>query len=51
MNIHHLGYMLQADANKRPNIWQVCQVAFAMKAVPNPVPNVFVSHFNLQIFP
>ena len=37
------GYMLEADPDKRPSIWQVCHVAFRLHQLPNPVANVFVS--------
>ena len=37
------GYMLEVDSKKRPDIFQVAHVVFAMKGERNPVPNIFVS--------
>lgn len=36
-----ISYMLEADPDKRPSIWQVCHVAFRLHQLPNPVANVF----------
>ena len=37
------GYMLEPDPELRPTIWQVCEVAYKLRKLKNPVPNVFVS--------
>ena len=37
------GYMLEVDSKKRPDIFQVAHVVFAMKGERDPVPNIFVS--------
>ena len=38
-----LGYMLEPDADKRPSIWQVAEVAFGIRGLKNPIGNVFHS--------
>ena len=38
-----LGYMLEPDASKRPDIYQVCHVVHHLRGFNNPVANVFVS--------
>ena len=39
----YAGYMLEADPEKRPNIWQVSDVVCRMQGKQNILPNVFVS--------
>ncbi|XP_037957091.1 serine-rich adhesin for platelets [Teleopsis dalmanni] len=42
--IHQLiKYMLEPDMDKRPNIWQVCEVAFKLTGKENPVTNLHKS--------
>lgn len=42
--LHQLiKFMLEIDAEKRPNIWQVCEVAFKLTGKENPVQNLHVS--------
>ena len=43
MPICTIGYMLEADPDKRPTIWQVTEVVCRMLGRPNTLPNVFVS--------
>ena len=45
LTISHLyvGYMLELNPDKRPDIFQVANVLFKLKGEKNPVPNVFVS--------
>jgi len=44
MGMHQLiKYMLDTDLEKRPNIWQVCEVAFRLAGKENPVQNLHVS--------
>lgn len=39
--LHQLvKYMLEPDQNKRPDIWQVCEIAFQLQSKPNPVINI-----------
>ena len=38
-----IKFMLEPDADKRPNIWQVCEVAFRLAGKDNPVQNLHVS--------
>ena len=38
-----VGYMLEPDSEKRPDIWQVTEVAFQMRRAQNTVKNVFNS--------
>lgn len=38
-------YMLEPDQDKRPNIFQVCEVAFKLHGKENPVANLHVSLF------
>lgn len=38
-----IGYMLEPDPDKRPNIFQVCHVVHHLRGYDNPVANVFVS--------
>ena len=40
---HTAGYMLHTSPDERPDIYQVCNVAFSAIHQPNPVLNVFVS--------
>lgn len=43
-SLHQLiRYMLEVDADKRPNIYQVCEIAFKIFAKENPVQNLHVS--------
>lgn len=36
-------YMLEPNQELRPNIWQVCEIAFMLQSKENPVPNIHVS--------
>jgi hypothetical protein len=36
------GYMLEADPEKRPNVWQVSEVLCKMQGKVNRMPNVYV---------
>lgn len=38
-----IKYMLEPDQEKRPNIWQVCEIAFRLQGKDNPVTNLHVS--------
>ncbi|XP_067624618.1 AP2-associated protein kinase 1-like isoform X4 [Eurosta solidaginis] len=38
-----IKYMLEPDMDKRPNIWQVCEVAFRLAGKDNPVQNLHKS--------
>ncbi|KAM7351935.1 numb-associated kinase isoform 3-T4 [Cochliomyia hominivorax] len=38
-----IKFMLEPDAEKRPNIWQVCEVAFRLAGKDNPVQNLHKS--------
>lgn len=38
-----IKYMLDTDMERRPNIWQVCEVAFRLAGKDNPVQNLHVS--------
>ncbi|XP_065358498.1 uncharacterized protein Nak isoform X2 [Calliphora vicina] len=38
-----IKFMLEPDADKRPNIWQVCEVAFRLAGKDNPVQNLHKS--------
>lgn len=38
-----IKYMLEPDQDKRPNIWQVCEIAFRLQGKDNPVTNLHVS--------
>ncbi|KAI8125594.1 AP2-associated protein kinase 1 [Lucilia cuprina] len=38
-----IKFMLEPDADKRPNIWQVCEVAFRLAGKENPVQNLHKS--------
>lgn len=39
--LHQLvKYMLEPDQNRRPDIWQVCEIAFQLQSKPNPVINI-----------
>lgn len=43
-SLHSLiRYMLETDPDQRPNIFQVCEIAFKLKKQNNPIPNVFGS--------
>ena len=47
--IHQLiNYMLEPDIDKRPNIFQVCQIAFQISGKPNPVLNLLVSENSIN---
>lgn len=37
-----LKYMLEPNQERRPNIWQVCEFAFQLRAMENPVTNIQV---------
>ena len=37
------GYMLEADPDQRPTLWQVSEVLARIRGTANPLPNVFVS--------
>ena len=39
-----IGYMLEVDPEKRPNIWQVSEVVCRMRGTLNTLANVFVSY-------
>lgn len=46
--LHQLiKYMLEPDQEKRPNIFQVCEIAFKLNGQENPVVNLHVSNFYL----
>lgn len=38
-----IKYMLEPDQEKRPNVWQVCEIAFPLQGKDNPVTNLHVS--------
>lgn len=38
-----IRYMLETDPDQRPNIFQVCEIAFKLRKLSNPVPNVYGS--------
>lgn len=38
-----IKYMLEPDQDKRPNVWQVCEIAFRLQNKDNPVTNLHVS--------
>jgi AP2-associated kinase len=38
-----IRYMLEPNTDKRPNIWQVSEVAFRIRKLKNPIKNVFHS--------
>jgi hypothetical protein len=45
------AYMLEKDPSKRPDIYQVCYVAFQLAGKENPVPNMNVSSsFSFSLF-
>lgn len=43
LSAYTAGYMLEPDLNKRPNIWQVAEVAFRISKLQNTIKNVFHS--------
>lgn len=43
-----IKYMLEPDMDKRPNIWQVCEVVFRLAGKENPVQNLHVSFPNTR---
>lgn len=44
MGLHKLvQYMLEPNQDQRPNIWQVCEIAFKLQSKENPVTNIQVS--------
>lgn len=45
-SLHKLvKYMLEPNQELRPNIWQVCEIAFKLQSKENPVINIQVSYF------
>ncbi|XP_043949855.1 AP2-associated protein kinase 1 isoform X3 [Drosophila biarmipes] len=49
-----IKYMLETDMEKRPNIWQVCEVAFRLAGKDNPVQNLHktpIPNFELLVVP
>ncbi|XP_053958409.1 uncharacterized protein LOC128863321 isoform X1 [Anastrepha ludens] len=49
-----IKYMLEPDMEKRPNIWQVCEVAFRLAGKDNPVQNLHKSptpNYDLLVVP
>nr|XP_016941533.1 AP2-associated protein kinase 1 isoform X4 [Drosophila suzukii] len=49
-----IKYMLDTDLEKRPNIWQVCEVAFRLAGKENPVQNLHktpIPNFELLVVP
>ncbi|EDW90344.1 AP2-associated protein kinase 1 isoform X1 [Drosophila yakuba] len=49
-----IKYMLETDMEKRPNIWQVCEVAFRLAGKDNPVQNLHktpIPNFDLLVVP
>lgn len=44
---HPLGYMLEPDLEKRPDIYQVSYFAFKLAGKDCPVPNLFVSQLEV----
>lgn len=36
-------FMLEPNQELRPNVWQVCDIAFRLQSKENPVPNIHVS--------
>lgn len=47
-----LKYMLEPNQDLRPNIWQVCEIAFQLQSKENPVTNIQVSIISiLLLFP
>ncbi|KAH8352998.1 hypothetical protein KR084_008025 [Drosophila pseudotakahashii] len=49
-----IKYMLDTDLEKRPNIWQVCEVAFRLAGKDNPVQNLHktpIPNFDLLVVP
>lgn len=50
VGLHKLvKYMLEPNQELRPNIWQVCEIAFKLQSKENPVTNIQVS-LVLQMF-
>lgn len=43
--------MLEPDADKRPSVWQVAEVAFRIRGLKNPIGNVFRSQPPPSILP
>lgn len=43
-------YMLEPNHDLRPNIWQVCEVAFKLQSKENPVTNIQVSSNRLKSY-
>ena len=43
-----LGYLLEPDVSKRPDIYQVCHVVHHLRGFSNPVANVFVSYMQVS---
>ncbi|KAH8293250.1 hypothetical protein KR018_003881 [Drosophila ironensis] len=49
-----IKYMLDTDMERRPNIWQVCEVAFRLAGKDNPVQNLHktpIPNFDLLLVP
>uniref|UniRef100_A0A6P4DVC0 AP2-associated protein kinase 1-like n=1 Tax=Drosophila rhopaloa TaxID=1041015 RepID=A0A6P4DVC0_DRORH len=49
-----IKYMLDTDLERRPNIWQVCEVAFRLAGKDNPVQNLHktpIPNFDLLLVP
>ncbi|XP_017116856.1 AP2-associated protein kinase 1 isoform X1 [Drosophila elegans] len=49
-----IKYMLDTDLERRPNIWQVCEVAFRLAGKDNPVQNLHktpIPNFDLLVVP
>lgn len=36
-------FMLEPNQERRPNVWQVCEIAFQLRGMDNPVPNIHKS--------